>query len=111
MLYAAGADVVIGGHEHLYERFAPQTPSGALDATHGIRQFIVGTGGSSNYDFADAAPQSERRIADSPGVLALRLLPDAYEWQFVTAAGAADTGRGSCHGVPEAEPRQRPGAP
>src|SRR5439155_39895 len=62
-LYDAGAEIVISGHEHNYERFAPQTPGGALDLARGIRQFVVGTGGGSGaYPFGTPIANSEARI-------------------------------------------------
>jgi len=101
-LYQAGADVVLVGHEHNYERFAPQTAEGALDTVHGIRQFVVGTGGADSYGFGTPLPNSEVRQAGTAGVLALRLLPDAYEWRFVPVAGATftDAGSAECHDPP-----------
>jgi 3',5'-cyclic AMP phosphodiesterase CpdA len=100
-LYAAGAEIVLVGHDHLYERFAPQTPSAAADPQYGIRQFVVGTGGSSNYDFVSVAPNSEVRANNNPGVLKLVLKADSYTWQFIPVAGKTftDSGEGNCHGV------------
>jgi lipopolysaccharide/colanic/teichoic acid biosynthesis glycosyltransferase len=102
LLYAAGTELVINGHEHMYERFAPQTPAAAADPAHGIRQFVVGTGGAGHYALGSARPNSEVRNSGTPGVLALRLLPEAYEWRFVPVAGSAfaDSGRGTCHAAP-----------
>ena len=98
-LYDAGADVVLAGHEHLYERFAPQTPAGAADAAHGIRQFTVGTGGKTHHAFGPTAPNSEVRNNDTFGVLTLTLEPNGYVWRFVPEAGKtfSDSGSGSCH--------------
>lgn len=93
-LYAAGADVVLSGHDHLYERFAPQRPNGAPDPD-GIRQFIVGTGGDNFYDFGEVVPNSEVRQADSFGVLELTLLPDGYDWRFLPEADSEFTDSGS----------------
>ena len=109
VLYAAGADVILVGHEHNYERFAPQTPTGALDAAYGIRQFVVGTGGRSAYGFGTPLPNSEVRESGTEGVLAIRLLPGAYEWSFVPVAGRTftDSGSAACH---EAPPPAEPGA-
>jgi hypothetical protein len=91
-LYAARADVVLGGHEHSYERFARQTPW-ARASPQGIRQFVVGTGGSDLLGFADARPNSQRRISRTHGVLKLVLHPASYEWRFVSEDGAVlDTG-------------------
>ncbi|HSF17629.1 MAG TPA: metallophosphoesterase [Vicinamibacteria bacterium] len=98
MLYQAGADVVLTAHDHDYERFAPQDPNGNLDESRGIRQFVVGTGGSSLYSFGTVEPNSEVRYNDSHGVLKLTLHPTSYEWEFVPVAGSTftDTGTGSC---------------
>lgn len=98
-LYEAGADVVVGGHDHAYERFAPQTPDAAADPARGIRQFVVGTGGRDHYDFEEIRPNSEVRDNTSLGVLVLRLEPAGYRWRFVAAEGGtfADEGVGACH--------------
>jgi len=97
-LYAAGADVILNGHEHVYERFAPQTPS-ALADPNGIRQFTVGTGGASHYTFGTIQPNSEKREGNTYGVLKLTLHANSYDWQFVPVAGASftDSGTGACH--------------
>ncbi len=99
-LYAAGADLVLNGHDHDYERFAPQTPSGAFDPASGIREFVVGTGGRSHYAFTAALPNSELRNADTFGILKLSLHQQSYDWQFVAEPGASfsDAGSGACHG-------------
>lgn len=98
-LYAAGVDVILNGHDHDYERFAPQSPSGAADATRGIRQFVVGTGGKNHYSFESIQPNSEVRNSDTYGVLKLTLHPKSYTWQFVPEAGKTftDSGSASCH--------------
>jgi hypothetical protein len=113
LLYAAGADVVLNGHEHIYERFAPQSPDGRDDPDHGIRQFIVGTGGADEYDLGPPRPQSEVRSSGNAGVLALRLLPDGYEWRFVSVPGSfvSDTGCGTCHRAPPAASAPAGGGP
>lgn len=73
-LYAAGADVVLSGHHHHYERFMPVTPAGTPDATRGIRSFVVGSGGKSHYPFTDAQPSiSELRDSNTFGVLKITL--------------------------------------
>ena len=102
VLYKHGAEVVLNGHEHHYERFAPQTPSGRRDPRFGIRQFVVGTGGNDAYGFGNVIPTSERRATDVLGVIRLVLAPDRYEWRFVNAAGDDfdDHGTGKCHGRP-----------
>jgi hypothetical protein len=98
-LYAAGADVVLNGHDHDYERFAPQTPSGAADAASGIREFVVGTGGRSHGGFDTIQPNSQVRNADTYGVLKLTLHSSSYDWQFAPEASGSfsDSGSSSCH--------------
>jgi hypothetical protein len=98
-LYDAGAEIVVSGHDHTYERFAPQTSTGAADAGSGIREFVVGTGGTGHYGFGSPEPNSEVRNNDSFGVLQLTLGPGTYAWEFVPVAGASftDSGSGSCH--------------
>ena len=99
VLYDLHVDVVLNGHEHIYERFAPQTPDGVADPAHGIRQFTVGTGGRAFYPIGAIQANSEVRRNDTHGVLKLTLRPGAYDWQFVPVAGKTftDAGTGSCH--------------
>jgi hypothetical protein len=101
-LYDNGADLVLSAHAHVYERFAPQTPSGKADPSHGIRQIVVGTGGSSHYRFGSARPNSQVRNANTFGVLKLTLKSASYDWRFIPTAGRSfkDSGSGSCHGKP-----------
>jgi hypothetical protein len=95
-LYAAGADVVLGGHDHLYERFAPQTPAAESSPT-GIREFVVGTGGKALYSFGTVQANSEMRIAGRNGVLRMTLHPTSYDWRFQGEDGATyDSGSSSC---------------
>jgi hypothetical protein len=99
-LYAAGADVILVGHDHIYERFAPQDPAGNADPAKGLRQFVVGTGGRNQTPFAILRPNSVARSSGVFGVLALTLHPNGYDWQFLPAAGGgsfADSGTGLCH--------------
>jgi hypothetical protein len=99
ILYDGGADIVITGHEHLYERFAPQDADGRPQPDRGIREFIVGTGGAPLYDFVTVAPNSERRIK-SHGVLKLTLNSTSYSWEFVPVPGStagSDSGTANCH--------------
>jgi hypothetical protein len=98
-LSRAGADVVVAGHDHIYERFAPMSVNGSLDRARGIREFIVGTGGASHYPFARSAPNSEVRNNDTFGVLRLTLYPSGYDWKFLPAGGSrfSDSGSGRCH--------------
>src|SRR5207249_3431802 len=94
-LYAAGADVILTGHDHVYERFAPQDPSGKRDDARGIREFVVGTGGANHTSFTTIAANSEVRNASTYGVLNLTLHPTGYDWKFVPEAGASFTDSGS----------------
>jgi len=100
-LYAAGADVVITGHEHFYERFAPQNPDGASDPRFGLRQFIVGTGGAPMTQPVRRAPNSEAVVLTF-GLLRLTLEAQSYRWDFLSVDGGAirDSGTGNCHGKP-----------
>ena len=98
-LYDANADVVISGHDHAYERFAPQTPEGTLDTARGIREFVVGTGGAEFYEFPSIRPNSEVRQNTTHGVIKLTLRAHGYDWEFVPVAGGTfrDSGSGTCH--------------
>ena len=99
-LYNAGADVVLNGHDHIYERFAPQTPGGVADAAQGLREFIVGTGGANHTSLVATAANSEVRNTNTYGILKLTLHPSSYDWQFIPAAGTGtftDSGTQSCH--------------
>ncbi len=99
VMYAAGVDVVLAGHDHHYERFAPQDPDGRADPARGIRQFVVGTGGAPTYGLRETAANSEVRNDRVYGVLALTFHPDSYAWRFVPVRGRrfTDTGTGRCH--------------
>jgi acid phosphatase type 7 len=96
-LEAARADIVLVSHEHNYERFARQTADGAADP-QGIRQFVVGTGGSDLSQFGRPIANSEVRNGSTHGVLEIVLHPAGYDWRFVPVAGASftDSGSGSC---------------
>jgi hypothetical protein len=98
ILYKAGVDIVLNGHDHIYERFAPQDDKGKADPEHGIRQFIVGVGGGGVYKFGKTAANSEVRDNSTYGVLKLTLSPGRYAWQFVGMPGSrfTDTGTGAC---------------
>jgi hypothetical protein len=85
-LYDRRGDVVLNGHEHNYERFAPQTPGGSASAA-GIREFVVGTGGNGQYPFGTAERNSEKRLTDHWGVLELTLAPASYSWRWVEVGG------------------------
>ncbi len=101
-LYAAGAEVVVNGHDHAYERFAPQRPDGTRDGKRGIREFVVGTGGSENYPFGEIEPNSQVRNTGTNGVLKLTLKAGSYEWKFVPVLSETftDSGSGACHAPP-----------
>ena len=98
-LYDSGVDVVISGHDHIYERFAPQNANGVADAARGIREFIVGTGGRSLYPIVFALANSEKRSTATFGVLKLSLGPSDYQWTFIPVGGgsAVDSGSADCH--------------
>jgi acid phosphatase type 7 len=98
-LYDGGADVVLNGHAHNYQRFGPQTPSGAADPARGIREFVVGTGGNSHHRVGLPTPNQETVDDTTYGVLRLLLLDTGYRWQFVPQSGGvfADSGTAACH--------------
>lgn len=98
-LYDAGVDLVLNGHEHSYERFAPQDPAGNLDVQKGIRQIIIGTGGAQFYDMGERLPNSEVVITDTYGLLKLNLESGGYQWTFLPVDGktASDQGSDVCH--------------
>jgi hypothetical protein len=98
-LYDAGGDVVLNGHAHGYERFAPQTPGGTYDPTRGIREFVVGTGGEDFQSFSTSQPLAEMRESNSFGVLRLVLHASSYDWSFAPIAGSSftDSGSGYCN--------------
>ncbi len=97
LLHDAGADLALVGHDHGYERFAPQSSSGAADPA-GIRQFVVGTGGKNLTSVATVRANSEVRNYGAFGVLELKLWPNGYDWRFMGVNGSTlDSGRGLCH--------------
>jgi len=98
-LYDADAEIVLAGHAHVYERFAPQTATGALDLSRGIRQFTVGTGGKSLSSFGSTQPNSEVRSNSAYGILRLTLGDGTYSWSFLPVAGKTftDSGTATCH--------------
>jgi len=100
-LYLAGAELVLNGHDHDYERFAPQDPSGRRDLTQGIREFVVGTGGAQLRPLRERRPNQQAADAQTHGVLKLTLRPDGYDWVFLPVAGETftDSGSGACHGA------------
>lgn len=104
LLYQAGAEIVLSGHDHDYERFAPQDAGGRFDAARGIRQFVVGTGGAFYTPFRWPLQHSEMRDNSRMGVLKLVLGDGGYAWEFLEASydgfpngQAPDRGAGQCH--------------
>lgn len=102
-LHDSGADIVLNGHDHDYERFAPLDPDGSPDAAHGIREFVVGTGGKNQTPFGTRQPGSDVRESGTYGVLKLSLRPGGYDWAFLPAAPGtfSDSGSGVCHSTPQ----------
>lgn len=97
-LYEYGADVVLVGHEHNYERFAPQDPQGVADPARGIRQFVIGSGGRSHYEFGTPIANSEVRNSNTAGLLKLTLHSGSYSWEFIPEPGKifTDSGNAPC---------------
>jgi hypothetical protein len=96
LLHAYGADIVLNGHDHDYERFARQTPDGIANVS-GIREFVVGTGGRNHYPFGAIKPNSLSRNANTFGVLKLALHSNYYSWRFLPEAGKTFTDYGSSY--------------
>ena len=101
-LYDGGADIVLGGHLHNYERFAPMAANGTADPTFGVREFVVGTGGAALTGFGTILGTSEVRNSSTYGVIKLTLHASSYDWQFLPIAGQTftDSGTASTHGAP-----------
>ncbi len=99
LLYANQADLILNGHDHIYERFAPQTPAGLLDPVNGIRQFTIGTGGSGLTSIPLLAANSEVRDNTTHGIFKLTLHPTSYDWEFVSdgVGSFTDSGTQACH--------------
>ncbi len=97
-LYAFGTDVIVNGHDHNYERFAPQTAEGKVDLKKGIREFVVGTGGAELRPMPLSQPNSEVKNSDSYGVIKFTLHPKSYDWEFIPIPGQTftDKGTGTC---------------
>jgi 3',5'-cyclic AMP phosphodiesterase CpdA len=97
--YDHGGDVVLTGHTHFYERYAPQNPQGQLDPARGIREFIVGTGGRNVYSAGTPEANSEVRVEKTVGVIKMTLRASSYDWQFVPEPGKTltDSGTQRCH--------------
>jgi hypothetical protein len=116
-LYAKGADVILSGHAHRYERHAPMTPEGLVDPANGIRQFVVGTGGEPGGSVIDPnqVPQDvlQKVVIDNFGVIKVDLDAGSYRWAFIAVDGTANGtvmdsssdvygpgGSEQCHGAP-----------
>ncbi len=101
-LYEFGADLVLNGHEHWYERFAPQTPDGVADAAYGIRQITCGTGGGPRYSLGTLDANSEVHDGSTWGVCKLTLREFGYDYEFIPVAGGifTDSGSGAVHNAP-----------
>jgi hypothetical protein len=99
-LYATHADLVLNGHDHDYERFAPQTPEAKPDPSLGITEIVAGTGGRSHYKIGSIEPNSAVSNGVTYGVLALTLHPHAFDWRFIPEPGStfSDAGSHACHG-------------
>jgi hypothetical protein len=98
MLYNAGAELMLAGHDHDYERFAPQDTAGNLDPTNGIVQFVAGTGGSNDTPWNVFKPNSLARQNTEFGVLKLTLHASGYDWEFIPVRGTfRDAGSAACH--------------
>ena len=110
-LYDHGAEFVVSAHEHQYERFAPQDPTG-MPSSFGIRQFVAGTGGATLYATAPPFEANSEAQHSGHGVLELTLRPDAYDWRFVGPPGTTYTDAGSApvHGPPPVD-SEAPGTP
>jgi acid phosphatase type 7 len=98
-LFTSGVDVVLNGHDHNYQRCAPQDPGGRADPEDGIRQFVVGTGGRSHYQISYPIANTEVYNDDTYGVLELTLYPKSYAWEFVPVRRKifSDSGVARCH--------------
>jgi hypothetical protein len=99
VLYEYGAEIVLSGHDHNYQRYALQDPDGILDREQGIRQFVVGTGGSNHTPLVNPPPNVEASNDGAFGILQLNLHATSYDWVFIPIAGESytDAGSGACH--------------
>jgi hypothetical protein len=99
-LYVAHADLVLNGHDHDYERFAPQTPDAKADPASGITEIVAGTGGRSHYKIGAIEPNSQVSNGTTYGVLFVTLHPHSFDWKFAPEPGSTftDSGNQRCHG-------------
>ncbi len=98
VLYDNNVDLIFNGHDHDYERFAPQNPAGAADNARGMRQFVIGTAGAPPYSFATIRANSEVRMYGQYGLVQFTLHPSSYDWKWVGGTGTfADSGSTACH--------------
>ena len=105
-LYAAGVDIGLVGHDHIYERFQPLDPTGAFDPVYGIKHFTVGTGGEAHHTAGAPKPTSEALNATTFGIFKLTLHATSYDWEFLPVAGETftDSGSASVHDAPNGSP-------
>ena len=104
-LYEFGAEILVAGHDHTYERFTPQDADGVPDLANGVRLFVVGSGGAGLYAFRTPIANSEARFNSLNGVLKLTLHPSSYDWEFIPVAISnpdpvevfSDVGSAWCH--------------
>ena len=100
VLYQFHAELILVGHEHVYERFVPMNPQGVSDTVNGIRQIVVGTGGASHGTFGTILSTSQVRDVTTFGVLKLTLKPTSYDWQFLPVAGGTFADAGTAAVIP-----------
>ena len=98
-LYNAHAEIILNGHDHTYERFAAQNPSGGLDTTNGIVEMVVGSGGKDHYSFVTVKANSVMRDNSANGLMKLTLSSNGWTFQFLPEPGKSftDSGSGTCH--------------
>ncbi len=101
LLYKAGAEVVINGHNHVYERFPRKNDSLRGDPLFGVRQFTVGTGGYKSYGFRRSEFDYDVRFSGVFGIISFTLDADRYAWEFITTTGTLDSGSEECHAAPK----------
>jgi fibronectin type 3 domain-containing protein len=101
-LYAAGADLIFVGHDHIYERFQPLDPAGVHDPAYGIRHFTLGTGGAEHHTAGTPLATSEAVNDETYGVTKFVLGPSSYSWRFYPVSGETftDFGSGAIHAAP-----------